>query len=169
LRRASRRGRLVTAGFLGVFAVIGLPISLGATAIARALPWLGIAVAVALSVVGVLVLAGATVRLPVRVLACTGRARGAGAMLLFGAGYGAASLGCTLPLFLILVGASIGSEDVGATLLVFAAYGLGMAVVLTVLAIRRVLERCADFDAEIGIVDRRPDVARAFDFSLAGG
>jgi cytochrome c-type biogenesis protein len=31
-------GLLVTAGFLGVFAVIGLPISLGATAISRVLP-----------------------------------------------------------------------------------------------------------------------------------
>ena len=33
---------------------------------------------------------------------------------------------------------------------------------------RAVLERWADFDAEIGIVDERPDVERAFDFSLAG-
>jgi putative hydroxymethylpyrimidine transport system substrate-binding protein len=33
---------------------------------------------------------------------------------------------------------------------------------------RRILERWADFDARIGIVDRRPDVARAFDFTLAG-
>ena len=31
---------------------------------------------------------------------------------------------------------------------------------------RRVLERWADFDEEIGIVDQRPDVERAFDFSL---
>ena len=34
---------------------------------------------------------------------------------------------------------------------------------------RRVLEQWADFEAEIGIVDRRPDVARAFDLSLAPG
>jgi putative hydroxymethylpyrimidine transport system substrate-binding protein len=34
---------------------------------------------------------------------------------------------------------------------------------------RRVLEQWADFDAEIGIVDRRPDVARAFELSLAPG
>jgi NitT/TauT family transport system substrate-binding protein/putative hydroxymethylpyrimidine transport system substrate-binding protein len=31
-----------------------------------------------------------------------------------------------------------------------------------------VLERWADFDAEIGIVEHRPDVERAFDFLLAG-
>jgi putative hydroxymethylpyrimidine transport system substrate-binding protein len=33
---------------------------------------------------------------------------------------------------------------------------------------RHVLEQWADFDARIGIVERRPDVRRAFDFSLAG-
>ncbi|HET8950713.1 MAG TPA: ABC transporter substrate-binding protein, partial [Solirubrobacteraceae bacterium] len=32
---------------------------------------------------------------------------------------------------------------------------------------RGVLERWADFDAEIGIVEQRPDVARAFDLGLA--
>jgi NitT/TauT family transport system substrate-binding protein/putative hydroxymethylpyrimidine transport system substrate-binding protein len=31
---------------------------------------------------------------------------------------------------------------------------------------RSVLERWADFDASIGIVKQRPDVAKAFDFSL---
>ena len=33
---------------------------------------------------------------------------------------------------------------------------------------RGVLERWADFDAEIGIVKERPDVDRAFDLDLAG-
>jgi putative hydroxymethylpyrimidine transport system substrate-binding protein len=33
---------------------------------------------------------------------------------------------------------------------------------------RAVLERWADFDAEIGIVEQRPDVDRAFDLTLAG-
>ena len=34
---------------------------------------------------------------------------------------------------------------------------------------RDVVEQWADFDARIGIVDERPDVARAFDFTLASG
>jgi putative hydroxymethylpyrimidine transport system substrate-binding protein len=33
---------------------------------------------------------------------------------------------------------------------------------------RRVLEQWADFDARIGIVDRRPDIRRAFDLTLQG-
>jgi hypothetical protein len=34
---------------------------------------------------------------------------------------------------------------------------------------RKVLGEWADFDARIGIVSHRPDVARAFDFGMAGG
>jgi putative hydroxymethylpyrimidine transport system substrate-binding protein len=34
---------------------------------------------------------------------------------------------------------------------------------------RHVLEQWADFDARAGIVDARPDVSRAFDFTLLGG
>ena len=58
-------------------------------------------------------------------------------MLLFGVGYGAASLGCTLPLFLALVGASLG----GAKLTAFVAYGIGMAVVLIALSVLVALAR----------------------------
>src|SRR5215208_4094342 len=51
-------GLLVTAGFLGVFAAIGLPVSLGLTAIAPAVPWLGLGIGVILVVVGLASLAG---------------------------------------------------------------------------------------------------------------
>jgi hypothetical protein len=32
---------------------------------------------------------------------------------------------------------------------------------------RRILERWADFQVRIGLIDRRPRVDRAFDFSIA--
>jgi cytochrome c biogenesis protein CcdA len=134
-------GLLVTAGCVGVFAIIGLPISLGATALSRALPWLGLAIGVLLTIAGVLAFMGRAVRLPLRSPRRARRARGAAAMLLFGAGYGAASLGCTLPLFLIFLGSSLSSRDVADTLLVFAAFGAGMAVVLTALAVSAALLR----------------------------
>jgi cytochrome c-type biogenesis protein len=148
LPRASTRvaqglaaGLLVTAGCVGVFAIVGLPISLGATALSRALPWLGLALGVALTIAGVLAIAGTTLRLPTRAASRAPRARGVSAMLLFGAGYGVASLGCTLPLFLLLLGSSLSSRDVGETLVAFAAFGVGMAVVLTALAVSAALLR----------------------------
>jgi cytochrome c-type biogenesis protein len=48
----------------------------------------------------------------------------------FGLGYGLSSLGCTLPIFLLVVGSAITAGGLGQALLVLGAYGAGMAVVL---------------------------------------
>jgi len=134
-------GLLVTAGFLGVFALVGLPIVYGADAVADAVPWAGLAIGVLLAVTGLLALAGRRVALGISSPVRLGRERGLGTMILFGAGYGIASLGCTLPLFLALVGASLGSGGSGESLAVFAAYGLGMGLVLTALSVAAALAR----------------------------
>jgi cytochrome c-type biogenesis protein len=125
-------GLLVTAGFLGVFVAVGLPVAYGAGRISDALPWVGVVLGGVLVGVGILTLVGSAPRLPVRWGVRTGGARGAGPMLLFGIGYGVASIGCTLPVFLAVVGSAATGAS---TLLVFAAYGAGMAVVLTALAL----------------------------------
>lgn len=126
-------GALVAAGFLAVFAAVGLPLSLGLSAIADAVPWLGLATGAALVLIGVLAIAGVSVHLPasVQLRVRARRSRTAGAMFVFGVGYGAASLGCTLPIFLALVGASLGA----AKLMIFAAYAVGMLLVLMALAV----------------------------------
>jgi cytochrome c-type biogenesis protein len=131
-------GGLVAAGFLGVFAVVGLPVSLGLGAIADAVPWVGLATGAALALAGLVALAGRAVSLPVHLPQPRARReRRLAAMLLFGVGYGAASLGCTLPVFLALVGASLGAQK----LAIFAAYGAGMAVVLTALSLAAAFAR----------------------------
>jgi cytochrome c-type biogenesis protein len=124
-------GGFVTIGFLGLFALVGLPVTYGVGAIAGAVPWVGLATGVVLALVGLAGLFGRHVglRAPGRLLCQTGR--GAGAMILFGVAYGAASLGCTLPLFLTLVATSLGGAKLGA----FIAYGVGMAAVLMALSI----------------------------------
>jgi cytochrome c biogenesis protein CcdA len=124
-------GALVTLGFLGLFALVGLPISMGVSALSDAIPWAGIATGVVLAAAGVVALAGLHIPVPLNFRIPVVRERRAGAMLLFGVGYGAASLGCTLPLFLTLVGASAGGGNVTA----FAAYGAGMAVVLMAISV----------------------------------
>jgi cytochrome c biogenesis protein CcdA len=124
-------GALVALGFLGFFAVIGLPVSFGLSAVADAVPWLGLATGVALTLAGLAVLAGRRLVSPPAVRVPLRRDRRLGSMLLFGVAYGAASLGCTLPIFLALVGASVGAGK----LAVFIAYGAGMAIVLMALAV----------------------------------
>ena len=145
LPRASTRaaqglvvGLLVTSGFLGVFALVGLPVSYGAGVVADAVPWTGLALGGLLVAAGLVALAGRRLgaRVPGRRLAPRGR--GAGAMLLFGVGYGVASLACTLPVFLTVLGASLAGT---APLLAFAAYGAGMAIVLMALSVAAALFR----------------------------
>lgn len=130
-------GGLVAAGFLAVFAVLALPASYGVPAISRALPWAGLATGLLLVLAGVFVLAGRRLPFAPHVNLTPRRERRAGAMFLFGVGYGAASLGCTLPILLSLIGASLGADK----LTVLAAYAAGMVVVLAALSVSIALAR----------------------------
>src|SRR5437660_11269145 len=124
-------GALVSAAFLGVFGVAALPVSFGVALVARAIPWAGLATGALLALAGLVALAGHRIALPVHLHVPVRKERGLAAMLLFGVGYGAASLGCTLPLFLTLIAASGGADK----LTVFGAYAVGTAVVLVALSI----------------------------------
>lgn len=134
-------GLMVTAGFLLVFGIVGLPITYGATQIVRAIPWVGIGLGIALLIVGVATLAGrrisTTIVNPVR----PGQARQPKTMFVFGIGYGIASLGCTLPVFLAVIGASLATQGAGSALAVLAAYGLGMAIMLILFSTGAALAR----------------------------
>src|SRR2546426_7600738 len=131
-------GALVSIGFLGLFALASLPVSFGVALVARAIPWAGLATGALLALAGVVALSGRGIALPLHLHIPVKRERRLGAMLLFGVGYGAASLGCTLPLFLTLVGASLSG---GGKITTFLAYGAGMAIVLMALSVLVALAR----------------------------
>src|ERR671925_2356537 len=59
-------GLVVTAGFLGVFVAVGLPVAYGAGRVSDALPWLGIVLGGLLVLFGALTLLGRAPRLPLR-------------------------------------------------------------------------------------------------------
>jgi cytochrome c biogenesis protein CcdA len=130
-------GGLVTVGCLGAFAAVALPVSFGVGAVAGAVDWIGLATGSVLALVGAAALLGRAPHLPPLPVVRLRRERRLGAMLLFGVGYGAASLGCTLPVLLALVGASLGAQKLAA----FGAYGAGEAVLLTALAVSVALAR----------------------------
>ncbi|MFL5927120.1 MAG: cytochrome c biogenesis CcdA family protein [Gaiellaceae bacterium] len=130
-------GGLVALGFVGLFALVGLPVSFGVGLVARALPWAGLATGALLALAGLATLAGRRLAPPFHLHVAVRRERRAGAMLLFGVGYGAASLGCTLPLFLTLIAAASGPDKVTA----FVAYAAGTTVVLMALAVLVALAR----------------------------
>ena len=123
-------GLMVTGGFLLVFGIVGLPITYGATKIVRFIPFAGIALGLALLVFGIATLLGRKISLTIASPVKPGQTKQPKTMFVFGIGYGIASLGCTLPVFLAVVGASLATQGTASALIVLAAYGVGMAIML---------------------------------------
>lgn len=136
--RALLAAAAVSLGFMVVFSVLSVPLNAGVTTIYRVVPWLTIAVGLALVGVGAAMLLGykPTVSLPR--LDRGGRDRRFTSMVLFGISYALASLSCTIPLFLSVVANRPGPA---ASALTVVAYGLGMSTVLTALTLALALAR----------------------------
>ena len=128
----------VTAGFIVLFSVAGAVIGLGArSVVADVLPWVGLFIGVLLALVGAWLLGGGKLY--------TGFATQAAARIgdpgevtvrgyfLFGLSYGTASLSCTLPIFLSVVGTSLAISSLGTSFGQFILYALGMGLVILAL------------------------------------
>ena len=138
--RALLVGAVTTVGFMVVFGTIGTAIGLGARELIHALPWAGLTIGAALMVAGAAVLSGRHfgLRLP-------GPRQGIGRVgvrgdLLFGLGYGTASLSCTLPIFLAATGTAV-TGSVAESVFSFLAYAAGMGTILTALAVAAALSQ----------------------------
>ncbi len=140
LRQAVIVGSTVTAGFVVLFGSAGLIIGLGARAfIVDVLPWLGLVIGIVLALVGSWMLGGGKLY--------TGfAARAANKMgdpgqvsmkgyFIFGISYATASLSCTLPIFLAVVGTSLAVSSIFSSLGQFFLYALGMGVVIMALTV----------------------------------
>jgi len=134
-------GLAMTLGVLGVFAVIGAVLSLASRAILRYFPWATMVIGVAIVGLGLTMLLRRSVQIGVPLSnplssqpegLAGRRTRG---LLLFGAGYGIASLGCTLPIFLVVVTQALAAGGLLGGIVVFVAYGLGMGGVLLALSL----------------------------------
>lgn len=138
LGRALATGALVTAGFMAVFSVVGLIVSLGVDGIRDALPWVTIAIGVALTVLGIAMLAGLELSVALPRLQRGGSDRTARSILLFGMSYATASLSCAFPLFLTVMTVPEGFVSSVAS---FVAFASGMALVLLALTVSLALAR----------------------------
>lgn len=138
LVRSSLAGMSMTAGVMAVFLVVGVIISGLGTALARFIPWLGLAVGGVVAGTGLVMLVRPSVNpsLPVARWADRfGRRTGAFTFVAFGAGYGLASLGCTLPVFLVVTAQALAAGGFLPGIIVFLAYALGMGAVLLALSL----------------------------------
>ena len=132
--RALLTTALMTAGFVTVFALFGLVISPVAAAAQQYLPWVTAATGVLLAGLGVALLAGAYVQIPMpTVRGHSGR--GVAATVMYGVTYAVASLTCTVAPFLAIVVTSLRSDALGDGLALFVAYAVGMGAVVGVAAV----------------------------------
>ena len=139
LLRALLVGVVVSSGFVLLFGFAGLVISAGGTLLLDVMPALEIVIGGILVLVGLWMLAGRTLQAGAfeRVAGRVGDPTNVSVQgfFLFGLAYGAASLSCTLPAFLAVVGSSLASAGVLAGAGRFFGFGLGMAAVLVTLTL----------------------------------
>ncbi len=128
LLRALLVGATVSSGFVLLFGLAGVIISAGGNSLLEAMPWVAILIGGVLILLGLWVLAGRGMYFGVfeRVASRVGdpgnvSVRG---FFLFGLAYGAASLSCTLPVFLAVVGGGISAGGFSSGVGRFFGYGL---------------------------------------------
>jgi cytochrome c-type biogenesis protein len=139
LMRALLVGATVSSGFVLLFGMAGLVISAGGTLLLEVMPALGIVIGGVLVLAGLWMLAGGTLHAGPfeRFAGRVGDPRNVSipSFFLFGLAYGAASLSCTLPAFLAVVGSSLASGGVLDGAGRFLGFGMGMAAVLVTLTL----------------------------------
>lgn len=128
-----RAGRAVTAGFLTVFAVMGLLAGAAHTIVLTLAPWLMVAVGAAIAGIGVRAALGKA--LVIRAAPSFRTGRSVLAMAGFGVAYAIGSLSCSLPVFIAAVGGAFASGSAPVVVATVVAYALGMGLLVTVLSV----------------------------------
>ena len=133
--KALQVGGAVTGGFILLFGIAGLIIGGGARFVVDIIPWLGLGIGVVLVAVGSWLLGGGKLYTGFASRAATRIGNPNQVSLrgyfLFGLSYGTASLSCTLPIFLAVVGTSLAVSSIPSALGQLLLYGLGMGAVIT--------------------------------------
>ena len=132
-------GSSVTAGLVILFGVAGTIIALGFRSVGDVLPWLGLGIGILLTVTGAWLVGGGKLYTGIAAQAASrigdpGQVNVKG-YFLFGISYGIASLSCTLPIFLSVIGTSFTADTILTSLGQFLLYGMGMGLVIMVLTL----------------------------------
>lgn len=137
--RAIGVASVVTAGYGLLFGVLGVLVSAGGTYLMNLMPWLSLIIGICLILLGVWLMLGnqLSMEFMTRLSARIGDPRNISVkgFFLFGLAFGATSLGCTLPIFLVVVGGSLTSGDFVTGFTQFALYILGTGSVLMALSV----------------------------------
>jgi len=135
LTRGLAVGGVVSLGFVAVFGLASLLLTLGLQSLTDALPWLALFVGSGLTVLGLAMVRGFYLNVRLLGMRCVKKERTLRSLFLFGVSYAVASLSCTLPVLLSLVPITLSQESLLGGVVTFLAYGLGMSTVLIVLTL----------------------------------
>lgn len=129
------RAVMATLGFTVIFAAVGLIFAAGGRALGAWFPVGGVVVGISL------LLLGLWLALTDRSLGILAASRAMGhvsakqdlrSLFVFGVGYAIASLGCTLPVFLVVASLALSTSNLLFAVSQFVSYALGMGLVLTI-------------------------------------
>lgn len=148
MTRAVLVSAMVTLGFIILFGIAGILLSIATSTIAQYLPWLGLTIGAILIIAAGFMLSGKMMysALGEQVadrLGGSARQAGMRGYLAYGIGYGAASLSCTMPIFMAVVGSTLAVSGIIPAMAQFVLYALGMGVVITILTLSTAIFKSA--------------------------
>jgi cytochrome c-type biogenesis protein len=130
---------IVTSGYGLLFGLIGLLVSVSGAYLMAAMPWVSIIIGLFLILLGFWLLFGNhlsfTLFTQIGMRIGDPRSISIRGFFLFGIAFGATSLSCTLPIFLVVVGGALSSGDTAAGLMQFFWYTLGTGFVFLFLTV----------------------------------
>ncbi|HDS45416.1 MAG TPA: redoxin domain-containing protein [Methanomicrobia archaeon] len=138
LRSSLKAGSAAASGINGIFALIGIAVALGGAVVKSYLSYLTPVVGVAIIVLGLLMLLGPSGMavfaqfeglLSAYATKLGGRSSDSG-LVMYGAGYGLAVMGCQAPVFIALIFAGLAAGGAVQAILVFLVFSLGMGCMM---------------------------------------
>lgn len=142
--KALALGLATTAGFLVILTGAGVIIAAGGQWLVRVFPYAGVAIGAGMVILGIyLVVTRKTLGIMAASRITISPQQNLRNAFLFGIAYAAGSLSCTLPIFLVVVGSSLASQDLLDSTIQFIGYGLGMGAILIAVTVGAALFRGA--------------------------
>ena len=143
LLRGLMVGGAVSAGFIVLFGIVGGAIGLSASFISDLLPWLGLIIGAALVGAGAWMVAGGKLYTGIAARAADRLGNpntvSVRSFFTFGLSYGTASLSCTLPIFIAVVGIGSAASSPAQAAGNFLLYALGMGAVIMAMTLGMVI------------------------------
>ena len=132
-------GGSVSAGFILLFGIVGGAVGLSASFISDPLPWLGLIIGAALVGAGAWMVAGGKLYTGIAARAADRLGNpntvSVRSFFTFGVSYGTASLSCTLPIFIAVVGIGSATSSLLQVVGNFLLYAIGMGLVIMVMTL----------------------------------